>query len=282
MSRFVPGFTARRPLARHGRSPALARRARRGRGARRRVRAHRRRVAARRARDARVERVATARRRSASQSCGSPCAGTRSRPREPADAGRAGRIPPTTGRRTTPCSNGAPRPRDRRRAPTRGHAGLGERRRPAELRAELARRPSPPSPPPPPRDYPWVRRWLIWNEPNQRLWLRPTTPGDLHDAAPQPGVRRDPRGDPRRAGRGGGTAPRGSTGGVSPVAWLAGMHAAARAASMRTRTTRIRSTRSARRRSPAAARSARRSRWRRSTSCVDARRPRLPARRGSG
>ena len=24
--------------------------------------------------------------------------------------------------------------------------------------------------------YPWVRYWLIWNEPNQPLWLRPTKP----------------------------------------------------------------------------------------------------------
>src|SRR6185295_17945463 len=24
------------------------------------------------------------------------------------------------------------------------------------------------------RRYPWVRYWLIWNEPNKRLWLRPT------------------------------------------------------------------------------------------------------------
>ena len=24
------------------------------------------------------------------------------------------------------------------------------------------------------RHYPWIRYWLIWNEPNKRLWLRPT------------------------------------------------------------------------------------------------------------
>jgi hypothetical protein len=27
------------------------------------------------------------------------------------------------------------------------------------------------------RRYPWVRYWLIWNEPNKRLWLRPTKAG---------------------------------------------------------------------------------------------------------
>jgi len=75
-------------------------------------------------------------------------------------------------------------------------------------------------------EYPWVRKWLIWNEPNQRRWLRPTSPTvyttkllnpayiALHNALH--GVRV----------AGGGTAPRGSTGGVSPVAWLTGMHAA--------------------------------------------------------
>ena len=46
---------------------------------------------------------------------------------------------------------------------------------------------SPAYAPPRPRDfrdfaraaakrYPWVRYWLIWNEPNKRLWLRPTKP----------------------------------------------------------------------------------------------------------
>jgi hypothetical protein len=75
------------------------------------------------------------------------------------------------------------------------------------------------------RQYPWVRRWVIWNEPNQVRWLRPTTApiytvrllnpayaaihGVIHGAQVA----------------GGGTAPRGSTGGVSPLAWIAGMHA---------------------------------------------------------
>jgi hypothetical protein len=74
--------------------------------------------------------------------------------------------------------------------------------------------------------YPWVKRWLVWNEPNQRRWLIPTTPAvyvtrllnpayaALHSRIP--GV---------RVG-GGVTAPRGATGGVSPIAWLRGMRAA--------------------------------------------------------
>jgi hypothetical protein len=74
--------------------------------------------------------------------------------------------------------------------------------------------------------YPFVRRWLIWNEPNQQRWLRPTTPQTYVTKLLNPAysalhaVRRN-------ALVGGGvTAPRGSTGGVSPVRWIAGMRAA--------------------------------------------------------
>jgi hypothetical protein len=74
--------------------------------------------------------------------------------------------------------------------------------------------------------YPWVTRWLIWNEPNQVRWLRPTSASiyttrllnpaytAIHDVIDGAQV------------AGGGTAPRGSTGGVSPVAWLTTMRAA--------------------------------------------------------
>ena len=75
-------------------------------------------------------------------------------------------------------------------------------------------------------EYPWVRKWLIWNEPNQVRWLRPASASlyvvrllnpaytAIHDAISGAQV------------AGGGTAPRGATGGVSPVAWLQGMAAA--------------------------------------------------------
>ena len=74
--------------------------------------------------------------------------------------------------------------------------------------------------------YPFVRMWAIWNEPNQRRWLIPTTPKvyvrqllnpayiAIHNAINNVQV------------AGGVTAPRGSTGGVSPVDWIAGMQAA--------------------------------------------------------
>jgi hypothetical protein len=74
--------------------------------------------------------------------------------------------------------------------------------------------------------YPWVKLWLVWNEPNQRRWLRPTTPGTYVSKLLNPAytaIHRATRG----ANVGGGvTAPRGSTGGVSPVAWIRGMAAA--------------------------------------------------------
>jgi hypothetical protein len=74
--------------------------------------------------------------------------------------------------------------------------------------------------------YPWVTKWTIWNEPNQRRWLRPTTaqiyvqrllnPGYAALHAATRGVRV----------AGGVTAPRAASDGVSPVAWIRAMAAA--------------------------------------------------------
>ena len=76
------------------------------------------------------------------------------------------------------------------------------------------------------RKYSWVHRWLIWNEPNQVRWLRPTTPQVYTSRLLNPAYAAIHAviGGARVAG--GGTAPRGSSGGVSPVKWLLGMHAA--------------------------------------------------------
>ena len=71
--------------------------------------------------------------------------------------------------------------------------------------------------------YPWVTRWLIWNEPNQRLWLRPTSPSVYVQTLLNPAyaalhaLRRNV------LVGGAVTAPRGNVGGVSPVDWLRGM-----------------------------------------------------------
>jgi hypothetical protein len=76
------------------------------------------------------------------------------------------------------------------------------------------------------RRYPWVRYWLIWNEPNKRLWLRPTRSSIYVHHLLNPGYE-GIHAVLRSARVGGGvTAPRGGLGGVAPVAWLRGMAAA--------------------------------------------------------
>jgi hypothetical protein len=71
--------------------------------------------------------------------------------------------------------------------------------------------------------YPYVRLWTIWNEPNQRRWLRPTTPATYVTKLLNPAYTAIHAVSPRSQVAGGVTAPRGSTGGVSPVDWIAGM-----------------------------------------------------------
>jgi len=71
--------------------------------------------------------------------------------------------------------------------------------------------------------YPWVRRWLVWNEPNQRIWLRPASPKLYVNRLLNPAYAALHR-TLRHVQVGAGvTAPRGGVGGVSPVDWIAGM-----------------------------------------------------------
>ena len=74
--------------------------------------------------------------------------------------------------------------------------------------------------------YPWVRRWLVWNEPNQARWLRPTSAPLYVTRLLNPAYRAIHGAIPGAQVAGGGTAPRGGTGGVSPVSWLLAMHRA--------------------------------------------------------
>jgi hypothetical protein len=74
--------------------------------------------------------------------------------------------------------------------------------------------------------YPWVRRWLIWNEPNQRIWLRPTSPTVYTQTLLNPAYAALHAVRSGMLVGGGVTAPRGSTLGVSPVDWLRGMGSA--------------------------------------------------------
>jgi hypothetical protein len=71
--------------------------------------------------------------------------------------------------------------------------------------------------------YPWVRDWTIWNEPNQRIWLRPTTPATYVKRLLNPAYAALHRELPNVRVAGGVTAPRGGSGGVSPIAWIRAM-----------------------------------------------------------
>jgi hypothetical protein len=71
--------------------------------------------------------------------------------------------------------------------------------------------------------YPWVRYWLIWNEPNKALWLRPTRAAIYVQHLLNPGYQAIHAVLPRALVGGGVTAPRGGLGGVAPVTWLHGM-----------------------------------------------------------
>lgn len=76
------------------------------------------------------------------------------------------------------------------------------------------------------RRYPFVRMWTIWNEPNQRRWLNPTSPRVYTQRLLNPAYAAIHRVSPHSQVAGGVTAPRGNTGGVSPLDWVAGMAAA--------------------------------------------------------
>jgi hypothetical protein len=74
--------------------------------------------------------------------------------------------------------------------------------------------------------YPFVHLWTIWNEPNQRRWLRPTSPQTYVQQLLNPAYAAIHDASPGSLVAGGVTAPRASTGGVSPVDWITGMAAA--------------------------------------------------------
>ena len=76
------------------------------------------------------------------------------------------------------------------------------------------------------RRYSWVRYWLIWNEPNKRLWLRPTRPVIYVRHLLNPGYEAIHAVLPHAQVGGGVTGPRGAAGGVAPTAWVRGMAAA--------------------------------------------------------
>jgi hypothetical protein len=74
--------------------------------------------------------------------------------------------------------------------------------------------------------FPWINHWLIWNEPNQQRWLRPTHPRVYTQRLLNPAYAVIKSRKPGAMVGGGVTAPRGNVGGVSPVEWIRGMRAA--------------------------------------------------------
>jgi hypothetical protein len=73
------------------------------------------------------------------------------------------------------------------------------------------------------RRYPFVKHWLIWNEPNLRRWLEPTIPGTYVRRLLNPAYKAIHAVNRGARVGGGVTGPRGNVGGVSPVDWLRGM-----------------------------------------------------------
>jgi polysaccharide biosynthesis protein PslG len=71
--------------------------------------------------------------------------------------------------------------------------------------------------------FPWVRRWLVWNEPNQRRWLSPPSPTLYVTRLLNPAAQAIKDVVPRATVAGGATAPRGGRGGTSPVDFIRGM-----------------------------------------------------------
>jgi hypothetical protein len=74
--------------------------------------------------------------------------------------------------------------------------------------------------------YPFVRYWLIWNEPNMRRWLEPTVPGTYVRRLLNPAYKAIHDASPRAKVGGGVTGPRANAGGLSPLDWLRGMRKA--------------------------------------------------------
>jgi hypothetical protein len=74
--------------------------------------------------------------------------------------------------------------------------------------------------------YPFVKHWLIWNEPNQRRWLRPTSARVYTQTLLNPAYAAIRNATPGAMVGGGVTAPRASAGGISPVDFIRGMGAA--------------------------------------------------------
>jgi hypothetical protein len=73
------------------------------------------------------------------------------------------------------------------------------------------------------RRYPYVRKWTIWNEPNQNLYLAGTSPSLYVNTLLNPAYAAIHRANRRALVAGGVTAPRGNRGGYGPLGWVRGL-----------------------------------------------------------
>jgi glycosyl hydrolase family 1 len=71
--------------------------------------------------------------------------------------------------------------------------------------------------------YPFVRKWTIWNEPNQNLYLAKTSPDMYVKTLLNPGYAAIHRANRSALVAGGVTAPRGNSHGYGPLAWVKGL-----------------------------------------------------------
>jgi hypothetical protein len=76
------------------------------------------------------------------------------------------------------------------------------------------------------RRYPWVRLWEVWNEPNLRSFLAPNSPRLYVQKLLNPTYAALHALNPANRVAGGATAPRSTRTGLSPIAFMRGMHRA--------------------------------------------------------
>ncbi len=71
--------------------------------------------------------------------------------------------------------------------------------------------------------YPYVSKWIMWNEPNKPIWLKPASAKTYVSQILNPGYRGIKAVSPRARVAGGVTGPRAGKGGVSPVDFIRAM-----------------------------------------------------------
>jgi hypothetical protein len=71
--------------------------------------------------------------------------------------------------------------------------------------------------------YPYVRHWIMWNEPNKATWLKPASPKTYGSRILNPGYEAVKSVDRSDKVAGGVTGPRGGKGGMTPPDFIRGM-----------------------------------------------------------